>query len=97
MELPAYLLAAIWGVMWALVLQTTMIGRFLAQRRTWLSVVIGVGVDVLILWWVLEPGAWTRVVTVIGLSSVGIVGRSLYNELHEEMATLRAAKSERAA
>lgn len=38
-------LAVIWGGIWAVTLQYVPLGRFLAARRTWLTVVVGVGGD----------------------------------------------------
>jgi hypothetical protein len=69
------LMAFLWGVLYATFLQHHRLGQFLADERTWVSVVIGVGVDLLLgigaLWWEL----WM----VIGLSSVGVIVRSLIN------------------
>jgi len=90
MELSCYLLAFIWGVAWAACLQFTAWGRFLANRRTWFTVVVGVGVDLLIVLWLLhnipldDPlWVWVRICAVIGLSAIGIVFRSLVNEYLE--------------
>jgi hypothetical protein len=77
------ILAFIWGLFWAGMLQHHPLGRFLARRRTWLTVVIGVGVDLLLLYVVLALEEWLLVVAVLGLSSVGIIGRSLWNEQRE--------------
>ncbi len=72
--------ALIWGIIWAGFLQMHPWGRWLALRRTWLTVVIGVGVDMALLLLVLDIHTWTAVATVIAASSVGIIVRSLYNE-----------------
>lgn len=80
----ALFLACFWGLAWAAILQFTSWGRWLALRRTWVSVVIGVGVDLLILGFVLSLADWLQLVAVIGLSSIGLVVRSLYNEHREE-------------
>jgi len=74
-------LALIWGVLWAAFLQYFKFGRYLATRRTWITVVIGVGVDLLILLLVLPFQAWLNLSLVIALSSIGIIFRSVYNEL----------------
>lgn len=79
----AVVLAVVWGGIWAAVLQWTPLGRFLARKRTWVTVVVGVGVDVLILLLVMDFENWWRMLAVIGASSVGIIGRSLWNELSE--------------
>lgn len=73
-------LALMWGIIWAGFLQMHPWGRWLALRRTWLTVVIGVGVDMALLLLVLDIHTWTAVATVIAASSVGIIVRSLYNE-----------------
>lgn len=74
------ILALIWGAIWALFLQLHPWGQWLAIKRTWLTVVIGVGVDMALLLLVLDIHTWTAVATVIAASSVGIIARSLYNE-----------------
>lgn len=86
MLLFAVFLALIWGVLWALFLQLTRTGHYLAVRRTWLSVVVGVGVDLLIALLVVPFEVWLVVVAIVTASSVGIIGRSLYNEWADEKA-----------
>lgn len=80
----ALFLACFWGIAWACILQFTKWGRWLVLRRTWLSVVIGVGVDLLILGFVLSLADWLRLIAVIALSGIGLVARALYNEHREE-------------
>ena len=72
--------AFIWGVIWAACLQFTNWGRWLALHRTWLTVVIGVGMDLVILFFALPRAEWLIVFWVFALSSVGIILRSLVNE-----------------
>lgn len=90
MELSCYLSALIWGFAWAACLEFTRWGRFLALRRTWFTVVVGVGVDLLIILWLLyniclaQPmQIWVRICAVIGLSAIGIIIRSLVIEYQE--------------
>ena len=82
----ALLFAGVWGGLWALFLQWHPWGQWLAIKRTWLTVVIGVGVDLAILLLVLEWSAWTSVAGVIAVSGIGVIVRSLYNEHHEDIA-----------
>jgi len=89
-----YLLAIFWGFFWAFVLQTTAFGRWLVIKRTWLTVVIGVGVDGLLLLPVVPFAAWLKMLAVVSLSAVGIIARSLVNELTEDVNVIRAAKNE---
>jgi hypothetical protein len=77
--LAAALAGIIWGGCWALYLQTTTLGRYLANHMTWLTVVIGVGVDLAILLAVLPLDAWLAVLAVVGGSAIPIIGRSLVN------------------
>lgn len=88
----AYFLAFFWGVLWAALLQWTQFGRWLAVKRTWITVVVGVGIDLLLALPLLPWAYWRRLVTIIGLSSAGIIGRSLINELNEERDVIRAAR-----
>lgn len=72
--------ALFWGFVWAACLQYTRWGRWLALYRTWLAVVVGVGVDLLIMLPVLKRRVWAFVAVIFCLSSVGIIYRSIYNE-----------------
>jgi ABC-type Na+ efflux pump permease subunit len=74
------ILALIWGAVWAALLQFTRWGRFMALKRAWLAVVIGVGVDLLLLSIFLPLTVWVLVFGIFGASSVGIIIRSLANE-----------------
>lgn len=80
------ILALVWGCCWALLLQCTEWGRWLAIRRTWLTVVIGTGVDLLIAALVLDFDAWLRLCSIVAVSSVGIIFRSLVNEHKDDAA-----------
>lgn len=71
--------ALCWGISLAVFLQYSKLGRFIANERTWLSVVLGIGVDLLIAW----NAPWLLTCAVIAFSSVGIVYRSIYNERYE--------------
>ena len=79
------LLAGVWGVVWALFLQYHPWGQWLAVRRTWLTVVAGVGVDLALLATVLDLATWLTVAGVIAASSIGIIARSIANERSEDI------------
>jgi len=87
-------LAAIFGLIYAVLLQHTERGRALAARMTWLSVVIGVGGDLLISLLIVPFKSWQRVAGVFALSSLGIIARSLVNEIGDivEVSRRNAAK-----
>lgn len=73
------LMALFWGIGLACFLQFHRMGKFLAEERTWLTVTVGVGVDLL-----LGIGAtWWEIWLIVAFSSLGIVWRSLRNEAHE--------------
>ena len=78
----ALFLSLFWGFAWAACLQYTRWGRWLALYRTWITVVVGVGGDLLIMLPIMKRRAWAFVATIIALSSVGIIYRSIYNEYH---------------
>ena len=84
--LLALCLGAVWGAVWAVVLQHTGWGRWLAVKRTWLTVVVGVGVDLLLLLLVLDWHTWAQAAAIIAVSSLGVIVRSLYNEHREDVA-----------
>ncbi len=88
MALFGIILGAIWGLLWALALQTFP-GRFLAARFTWLTVVVGVGVDLLIALLVIPLEAWLPLAAIIAASSVAIIGRSIFNELRDMQTMIR--------
>jgi hypothetical protein len=79
------LLGLAWGIAYAAFLEFTAVGRYIVERVTWLSVIIGIGGDLLIagpfVGWpvVLALGA------IIGASSIGIIARSLihYQKNHD--------------
>lgn len=79
------LLAFVWGVVWAVFLQYHRYGQWLAIRRTWLTVVVGVGVDLALLLLVLDAHTVAMVAAVVAASSLGIIGRSLLNEHKEDV------------
>jgi len=76
----AGLLALCWGIAWACFLQFAPLGQWLAVRRTWVTVAVGVGVDLGILLLVLSPQAVGLALLVVGLSSIGLILRSFHNE-----------------
>jgi hypothetical protein len=82
----AVILALFWGMIWAAFLQWNEYGRYLALRRTWVTVVIGVGVDLLIALFVTPLEVWLVVCAIVIASSLGIISRSLYNEHLDERA-----------
>lgn len=68
--------ALLWVIGLVGLLQFTRLGRFLARERTWIAVVIGVGVNLL-----LGLGAaWWHLWLIMAFSSIGIIARSLINE-----------------
>lgn len=89
----ALFLALIWGGIWAAFLQFVPLGRFLAQKRTWITVVIGVGVDLLIILMVVPWEYWKLFALVIAFSSIGIILRSLANEWDESKEVFNALKN----
>lgn len=73
-------IAAIWGISWATFLNHTYAGRFMAARLTWLTVVIGIGVDLVIALFIIPLDAWLRVAGIITASSIAVIARSLINQ-----------------
>lgn len=78
-------LGGLWGILWAICLQWTDWGRWLAVRRTWITVVIGVGVDGFICLLVLPFDLWLQAAAVVVASSLAIIARSLINELRDDI------------
>lgn len=79
----ACVLALFWGMIWAILLQVTPIGRYLVRRRTWLTVVIGVGIDLFIILLIVPISVWLQIVAIFAASSITIIARSLWNEWQE--------------
>lgn len=86
------LLGLIWGLIWALCLHASPLGRYLVQQQTWLTVVIGVGVDLLILAFALPLETWLLVCAPIAASALGIIGRSLLLQAEAHRAAQTALK-----
>lgn len=86
----ALVLAFVWGVFWAVFLQYVPLGKFLAEKRTWITVVIGSGVNMGILFMVIDWRLVLQVLAVWGVSAIGIIVRSIANECHEERELIEA-------
>lgn len=69
----------VWGACFAIFLQKHRYGQFLVRERTWITVVIGIGIDFLIAY----RADWDTTLLVVCVSSIGIIIRSLYNESNE--------------
>lgn len=95
MSVLAFILAFVWGVLFSLFLQLHPLGQFLVVRRTWITVVIGGGVNLLIALMVLEFHAWVAMVVIFAFSSVGIIVRSLHNEFECKRGEIDAIKDTR--
>jgi len=68
--------ALVFGIVYAVFLQRNKYGQFLVERRTWMTVTFGIGVDLLLSY----GGTWWDVVATIAFSFVGIFARSMMNE-----------------
>lgn len=90
------LFALIWGGIWASFLQISALGQFLARKRTWLTVVVGVGVDLVLAAVVVPLPAMLIVCAIFALSGMPIVLRSILNEHAETVETIRAIKDQAA-
>ena len=90
MTLFVLILALIWGGAWALFLEYVPLGRWLAAKRTWLTVVVGVGGDLGLLFILIPWETWLLVLGVVALSSIGVIGRALISEMREWHAVMEA-------
>ena len=70
------LAALLWGIGWACFIQFHRLGQFWVAERTWLTVFIGIGVDLAIAF----NATWGETCLVIAASSIAIILRSLINE-----------------
>ena len=86
----AVVLAAFWGTAYAVWLQRTKSGAFIAARLTWLSVVIGCGLNLLIALIVLDGHVWLVLMAIFAASGSPIVIRSLINERRLQMDVINA-------
>lgn len=69
--------ALLWGIGWACFIQFNRLGKFWAAERAWLTVTIGIGVDMFIAF----NATWAETFIVIICSSLAIIYRSLVNEV----------------
>ena len=100
LSLSAFFLSIIWGITWALTIQFVPPAIYLAQKRTWLTVVVGIGIDMALGFMAIQDAttpawAWFFQFIVIALSSVGIITRSLLNEWREQKEIINATKDTR--
>jgi hypothetical protein len=86
MKYLAIILGGIWGALWGLYKHLHPFGRYLATRRTWVSVTIGVAVTLLITLIILPVNLWVRVVIIFAAASAGPIITSLLDELNDEQA-----------
>lgn len=82
------ILGLMWGVGYAWFLQTRKAGRFLAARYTWLTVVIGDGMCLLIARLVLGTTEWLTVCAIFALAGIPIIIRSLINDQRDQQEML---------
>ncbi len=87
------ILATLWGIFYALFLQFVPLGQFLARKRTWLSVAIGVGVDLGLAALVIPFEYWRPFAAIVALSALGVILRSLANEQTEIQEDLDAVSN----
>lgn len=78
-------LSVVWGFVWAYVLDHSEWWRWAVVKRTWLTVVIGVGANCAILFVVLPWYYAVVVLVVFASSSIGIINRSLNIERKEDI------------
>ena len=98
MAFSGLLLALIWGFLWAALLEWAPWGRYLAARRAWLAVAIGVSADLALLTALLPLTHWLAACAVFALSGIGLIVRSLYHEWRDNeelLARAPAARSHR--
>lgn len=74
---------------YAIILQVTSFGRWLAAERTWLSVVIGVGYVTLFMRLLGPAPTWWLWLVAWGVAGAPLVARSLWNELRRDSALWR--------
>jgi hypothetical protein len=89
----ALILAFVWGGVWAVFLQFVPLGQFLVRKRTWITVWIGAGMDLLIALLVVPWEYWKLFALIFAFSSIGITLRSLANEWDESKEVLDAIKN----
>jgi hypothetical protein len=59
-------------------------------RRAWITVVVGGGVDLLIALFCVPISSWWVVASIVVLSSLPIITRSLVNEYRDELEMINA-------
>ena len=82
--IKAGLIAFSWGATWAACLQYTQWGRWLAQRRTWLTVVVGNGGTIASMTLFLDMALVASIVFVFFCAAIPIIARSFLNEFRDE-------------
>ena len=70
------LTALLWGIGWACFIQFHRLGQYWADERTWITVVVGVGID-----WLIGIGSdWPTFGLILVFSGTPVIYRSLINE-----------------
>jgi hypothetical protein len=84
-QLLGIVLGLLWGIAFAAFLQWVPLGRYIVERVTWLAVIIGVGVDLLIVGPFIGWQITLFAGSVVASSAIGIIVRSLSNANHEHV------------
>jgi len=74
----------IFGVGYAVVLDRVPVARFLVEKRTWLTVVVGVAVTVLLAVPVIGWQMAGCMAGIFALSGLGVIGRSIVHEMRSD-------------
>ena len=89
-QILGIVLGLLWGIGYAVFLQWVPLGRYIVARVTWLAVIIGVGVDLLIAGPFIGWPVMLFVGSIVAASSVAIIVRSLLNDHAEHVAFERS-------
>lgn len=72
------------GVVYALVLDRVPIAKFLVEKRTWITVVVGVVMTVLLAVPVIGWQVAGLMAGIFALSGIGVIARSIVHEMYDE-------------
>jgi hypothetical protein len=78
------ILGVVWGGVWATWLHLHPTGKWMRRKRTWLTVVVGVGVDFFIAFCFVPWECFWPVAAIVGLSGIPIIAWCLGNEQRED-------------
>jgi len=88
-DIVVYVVLGVTAIVYAVVLNTSG-GRKFADDYTWASVVMGTGLALAALWFIIPIECWSKVVVAFVVAGIPMVARSLINKAQKSQSHSRS-------